>query len=226
MTSAVALMLLCALAPAQALPVPVDRWEADIAHFERADRADPPEPGAVVFLGSSSIRLWESLQDDFPGLRILRRGFGGSTIRDATRVVARIVVPYQPRLVVLYAGDNDLDEGRMPDQVRDDFVAFVERVRRELPDTPIAFIAIKPSPARAHLLEHARRANLAIAEWAKDRRELHFIDIFTPMLDGDGRPRDDLFTADRLHMNRAGYELWIERLAPVLRQFAEPRPQR
>ena len=210
-------VLLAALAPfAHAQREPADPWEADIARFEAADRVDPPAPGATLFIGSSSIRFWESLQDDFPGVRIVRRGFGGSEVRDATRFAGRIVIPYRPRLVVLYAGDNDLAAGRTPVQVRDDVAAFVTRVRRDLPDAGFAYIAIKPSPARANLLDAAREANTLVAAWVKTRPDTRFIDVFTPMLDAEGRPREDLFGPDRLHMNRAGYRIWIERITPVL----------
>ena len=201
---------------ASAQRAPTDPWEADIARFEAADQANPPKPGAALFIGSSSIRFWESLQDDFPGVRLIRRGFGGSEVRDATRFAGRIVVPYRPRLVVLYAGDNDLAAGRTPMQVRDDVAAFAARVRRDLPDATLAYIAIKPSPARASLLDAAREANTLVAAWAKTQPHTHYIDVFTPMLDADGRAREDLFGPDRLHMNRAGYRIWIERIAPFL----------
>ena len=214
----VLLVLALAWMPLSAAADMQGRWDADIARFEQADRIDPPAPGAVLFIGSSSIRFWDSLQADFPGVRILRRGFGGSTIREATLYSTRIVIPYRPRLVVLYAGDNDLAEGRTPDAVRDDFIAFTARVRRDLPDTAFAYIAIKPSPARAELLDEAQRANRAIAAWMKTQRGMHFVDVETPMLDRDGRPRRDLFGDDRLHMNRTGYEIWIERIADMLRE--------
>ena len=201
---------------AHAQLAPVDPWEADIARFEAADKAAPPAPGATLFIGSSSIRFWESLQQDFPDVRIVRRGFGGSEVRDATRFAGRIVIPYRPRLVVLYAGDNDLAAGRTPTQVRDDVVAFVARVRRDLPDAGFAYIAIKPSPARANLLDAAREANALIAAWTKTQTNTRYIDVFTPMLDAEGRAREDLFGPDRLHMNREGYRIWIERIAPAL----------
>lgn len=214
-----ALLAMSWLTSAAAQIAPPDRWEADIAAFEAADRADPPAPGGVVFIGSSSIRLWDTLHHDFPDTPIIQRGFGGSEIRDATRHAGRIVVPYRPRLVVLYAGDNDLSEGRTPELVRDDFAAFVERVRRDLPDVAIAFIAIKPSPARANLLDTARRANALVEAYARSQRAIRYIDIVTPMLGADGQPRPELFGADALHLNRSGYELWITRIAPVLREF-------
>ena len=221
MRTMVALLLATLSTFAHAQLAPVDPWEADIARFEAADRVDPPAPGATLFIGSSSIRFWETLQQDFPGVRIVRRGFGGSEVRDATRFAGRIVLPYRPRLVVMYAGDNDLAAGRTPVQVRDDVAAFVTRIRHDLPDVGFAYIAIKPSPARANLLDAAREANARVAAWLKSQREAHYIDVFTPMLDADGLPREDLFGPDRLHMNRAGYRIWIERIAPVL--DAKPR---
>lgn len=205
---------------AYAEQAPSDRWEADIAAFEAADRQQPPAAGGVLFIGSSSIRLWDTLAQDFPGVPIVRRGFGGSEVRESTRYAGRIVIPYAPRLVVLYAGDNDLAAGRTPTQVRDDAAAFVARVRKDLPKTAFAWIAIKPSPARANLLDAAREANALVATWMRTQRDVHFIDVFTPMLDARGQPREDLFGPDRLHMNRAGYAMWIERIAPVLRSPA------
>ncbi|WP_440225298.1 GDSL-type esterase/lipase family protein [Dokdonella sp. MW10] len=217
-----ALVLLFAALPAfaqRAADAP-DPWSADIAAFEAADRTNPPAPGGVLFIGSSSIRFWTSLEQDFPDVRIVRRGFGGSEVRDSTHYADRIVVPYKPRLVLLYAGDNDLAAGRSVQQVVDDFKAFVARVRKDLPDTRIAYIAIKPSPARANLLSSSRAANDAIAAWAKTQRGVELVDIFTPMLDANGVPREDIFLEDRLHMNRAGYAIWIETIGPVIRAGA------
>lgn len=192
------------------------RWEADIAAFERRDRVAMPAPGGVVFVGSSSIRMWETLAEDFPWVSTINRGFGGSRVRDALHFADRIVVPYRPRAVVFYAGDNDLQEGRTPTQVRDDFAAFAQRVQRNLPQARIAFIAIKPSPARQGLLPQVREANRLVAEYAANARHVAFLDVATPMLDGDGEPRPGLFLDDRLHMNRAGYEIWIEIVGPWL----------
>ena len=204
-------------ATASAQRAPANPWEADIRAFEQADQHTPPTTGGVLFIGSSSIRFWESLQADFPNVAIIRRGFGGSEIRDATYFAGRIVVPYRPRLIVMYAGDNDLAAGRTPQQVRDDFVAFVERVRHDLPQVAIAYIAIKPSPARMNLLGKMREANALISDVAKLGKAIRTVDVFTPMLDAEGKPRSELFGADLLHMNRAGYRVWIEKIGPVLR---------
>jgi len=148
-------------------------------------------------------------------LDVINRGFGGSEIADSTFFVDRIVIPYRPKMVVLYAGDNDLAGGRTPQQVFQDYKAFVERVHRKLPNIRIAFISIKPSPARASLLQSMREANGLIKAYAIHARRLIHIDVFTPMLDKDGSPRPELF--GRLHMNSEGYRLWKLVVAPIIR---------
>lgn len=198
--------------PPDAVSSPV--WEQDMRRFAEMETTAPPPRDAVLFVGSSSIRLWDSLAEDFAGTPVINRGFGGSEIRDSTWYADRIVIPHAPHSIVLYAGENDLNSGRTPAQVRADFAAFVDRVRRDLPDTRIAFIAIKPSPSRAHLLEAVREANAQVHEEAALRENVDFIDVFTPMLGPDGQGRRELFGADMLHMNAAGYALWREIVAP------------
>ena len=202
---------------APAIPAEVSNaeWEKDMQRFAAEDAATPPPKHAVLFVGSSSIRMWESLARDFPGVKVINRGFGGSEIRDSTWYAPRIVLPYQPETVVLYAGDNDLASGRTPRQLHDDFVAFAELVHRKLPKTRLIYISTKPSPSRAHLLEAQREAN-ALIKAESARRGFVYIDVLTPMLDAAGKPREDLFLADRLHMNAAGYALWRELLAPYV----------
>src|SRR5882762_2255584 len=124
-----------------------NKWEPEIQQFEKSDKKNPPPKGAVLFVGSSSIRMWKSLAQDFPGIEVINRGFGGSEIADSTFYVDRIVIPYRPKIVILYAGDNDLANVKTPQQVFGDYKAFVSRVQRKLPATKIAFISIKPSPA-------------------------------------------------------------------------------
>ncbi len=191
-------------------------WEADMQRFEAADAQSPPPRGGVLFIGSSSIRFWDTLAQDFPGVPVINRGFGGSELRDSTWYADRIVVPYAPRQILIYAGDNDLNAGRTPQQLHADFIAFVERVRRDLPKAKIAYISNKPSPSRAQLLSVQREANTLIAAEAK-RLGVDYIDIFTPMLDASGQPDESLFIEDRLHMNRAGYVIWQRVIAPYLK---------
>jgi len=194
-----------------------DRWEAEIAKLEKADRENPPPPGAVVFVGSSSVRRWKTLKEDFPGIPVINHGFGGSRIADCTRYIDRIVVPCRPRMVVLYAGDNDLAGRRTPTQVFEDYREFVEQVRRKLPGVPIAYISIKPSPARRKYQEAMREANEMIRAYVVGEDDLIYIDVFTPMLGPDGTPRPELFVADRLHLSKQGYDLWREIVAPHLK---------
>ena len=201
----------------QARQSPVNKWEAEIKKFEESDRQNPPAKGAVLFIGSSSIRGWQSLAEDFPGIKVTNRGFGGSEIADSTFYADRIVIPYRPRIVVFYAGDNDLANGKTPQQVFDDYKAFVSRVQRKLPTTRIAFISIKPSPARASILQSMKDANALIKAYVSDDKSLIYIDVFTPMLRSDGSPRPELFGPDRLHMNREGYSLWKSVVAQYIR---------
>lgn len=191
-------------------------WEADMQRFEAADAQSTPPRGGLLFIGSSSIRFWDTLAQDFPGVPVINRGFGGSELRDSTWYADRIIVPYAPRQILIYAGDNDLNAGRTPQQLRADFIAFVERVRRDLPKAKIAYISNKPSPSRAQLLPVQRAANTLIAAEA-ERLGVDYIDIFTPMLDASGQPDESLFIEDRLHMNRAGYVIWQRAIAPYLK---------
>lgn len=192
------------------------RFEAEIRAFEAADQATPPPLRGVVFIGSSSIRNWTDVAADFPGVPLLNRGFGGSTLADVVHYAGRILLPYQPRLVVLYAGDNDLAEGRSPAVVLRDYQAFVALVRRSLPETRIVFIAIKPSGARWALIEQIRAANALVRRQAGTDPRLLYVDVFTPMLGPNGRPREELFVADRLHLSRRGYALWRDLLTPIV----------
>ena len=203
----------------QSVPVsPDSQWEESIARFAAVDREHAPAPGGVVFVGSSSIRLWNDLETSFRDAPvILKRGFGGWKMSDCTRYLDRLVIPYKPRLVLVYAGDNDLAEGRSPQDVLRNFVKFVEDIHKELPATRIAYISIKPSPARAALIPQVRETNEMIRRYVAVGQNLEFIDVFTPMLDPDGRPRAELFRADALHLNGAGYALWKAVIAPHVR---------
>ena len=222
LASLLTLLIACAAAPPAPqgpprIPEQVSNadWEQDMQRFAALDAASPPPRHGVLFVGSSSIRLWETLAEDFPGVPVINRGFGGSELRDSTFYADRIVVPYAPRQIVLYAGENDLQAGRTPQQVEQDFRTFVQRVRRDLPKARIAYISNKPSPLRVGLLEAQRQAN-ALIQAEAERLHVDYIDVFTPMLNVNGQPREELFIEDRLHMNRAGYELWRQKVAPYL----------
>jgi len=185
------------------------RWQSELNAFAQADREHPPGDGGVLFVGSSTIRMWPDIARDFRQLPVvINRGFGGSTMEDASLFARELVVRYKPRLVLVYAGDNDLAEGRTPMQVLESFARFANTVRSELPDTRIAFISVKPSPSREKLMPQIRETNDAIAAYLRRLPNSQYIDVYTPMLGADGRPRAELFRADQLHMNDQGYRLW------------------
>lgn len=189
-------------------------WAGDMAQFAAQDATSPPPRGGIEFIGSSSIRMWESLATDFPGQPVFNRGFGGSEVRDSTWYADRIVIPYAPCKVFFYAGDNDLNSGRSPAQVHDDVVAFVKRVHRDLPSTTVEYISIKPSPSRANLLPAINEANAMIKAALATLPNTGYTDVYTPMLGADGQPRAALFREDMLHMTPEGYAIWRKALAP------------
>lgn len=219
-----ALVAGCASAPSAVPPVAVTvdaasspEWVDDMRHFAAQDAAKPPPTRPVVFTGSSSIRLWQTLAEDFPGVAVLNRGFGGSQLRDVVHYADQLAIHYRPRMILVYGGDNDIDAGRSPQQVLSDFRALLARVHRDLPKVPIAYISIKPSPLRASQLDAQREANALVRTEAGKWPHVEFIDVFTPMLGADGQPRAELFIEDRLHMNRDGYVLWRKIVMPYLR---------
>jgi lysophospholipase L1-like esterase len=197
--------------------IDLDRFEPEIRAFEASDRAAMPAPNGIVFVGSSSIRRWTSLAADFPGLPVLNRGFGGSTFPEANRYVSRLVLPYRPRTIVLYEGDNDIATGRTPQQVLADYREFVRLVRGALPSARIVVVGIKPSPSRWQLADQQREANRLVREAVATDTLQSYVDVFAPMLGAGGRPEPALFVADSLHMTPAGYAIWRAQVAPRLR---------
>jgi lysophospholipase L1-like esterase len=191
------------------------RWEHEIWTFEASDRTNPPPRDGFLFIGSSSFRLWKTMAQDFPGKPVINRGFGGSEIADSTAFASRIIFPYHPRMILLYAGDNDLAQGKSSEQVVADYRAFVRTVREQLPKTQIAFVSIKPSPSRWRLKDKIHEVNQQIA--AMQDQGLLFIDVYQSMLGPDGNPREDLFMPDRLHPNAKCYQLWASLIGPYLK---------
>lgn len=192
------------------------KWEKEISAFETADKENPPKKGGILFTGSSSIRLWKTLAQDFPHHNVLNRGFGGSEISDAVQLFERIVTPYEPRTIVMYSGGNDINSGKSPEQVAGDFRTFTEAVRAKLPNTRIMYISITGNPARWKQVEKVKRANQMIQEYCSQTPGMTYIDVFTKMLGDDGKPRPEIFSKDGLHMNEKGYELWRDIVGPYL----------
>lgn len=202
----------------------VIRWESEIAAFAAADRTHSPPRNAVLFVGSSSIRLWKTLAQDFSGTPVINRGFGGSQISDSVYYADRIVRPFSPRLIVFYAGGNDLNAGKTPDEVFRDYRAFVTKVHAALPQTRIAFISTAPNPARWRLVNEMKRLNELVAQHTQKNPQLIFIDVFHRMLGPDGQPLPDIYAADKLHLNAQGYRLWTEIIRPRVEAEMKRRP--
>ena len=192
------------------------KWEKEIAAYEQMDRTNPPPTGALLFIGSSTVRLWKTLAQDFPGHRVINRGFGGSEIVDSTHFAERVILPCKPRMVFLRAGGNDLNAGKPPEQVFADFKGFVAKVHSKLPETEIVFISLSPSIARWKQADKEKAVNTMIEEYVRKTPRLKYIETYPVPLGPDGRPRPELFVADKLHFNAAGYKLLAEIVRPYL----------
>ncbi|WP_020606695.1 GDSL-type esterase/lipase family protein [Spirosoma spitsbergense] len=192
-------------------------FENEIRAFEKADSATPPPRNPILFTGSSSIRFWSSLATDFPGKPVLNRGFGGSQLSDVMRYADRIIIPYHPKQIVIYAGENDIAAGQTGQQTFDRFVALFEYIRQKLPKVPVAFIAIKPSPSRRKYFAENDTANRLIKDYLAKQKKARFVDIRPVMLQPNGQPVPDLFRQDSLHMLPAGYERWTKVVKPYLK---------
>jgi lysophospholipase L1-like esterase len=191
------------------------RYEKEFAAFEALDRTSPPPAGQIVFVGSSTIVDWDPARY-FPDLTIINRGLWGSSLIDSVRLVDRIVLPYQPRLVVVYAGDNDIDSGQTSEDVTVQFERFARAIHATLPQTRIVFIGIKPSPQRWLTIDRARAANERIRTLCSRDDRLAYLDVDGVMLGWDEKPRKDLFAGDGLHLSPQGYQLWTTLLRPFL----------
>ena len=191
-----------------------ERWEKTIAAFEAADKTRPSPPGRDPVHRLLHDLRWKTLAQDFPEHKVINRGFGGSQIADCIFYADRIVIPYQPRLIVLRAGGNDIHAGKTPEQVRADFQAFVEKVRAKLPKVRIAYMTINATPARWANVEREKKANQLIKDYIAKGENLDYIDTFDATMGADGKPREELFVKDRLHFNAEGYKI----LAAIVRK--------
>ncbi|MEZ5292290.1 MAG: GDSL-type esterase/lipase family protein [Vicinamibacterales bacterium] len=199
------------------------RFEKDIAAFEAADRTSPPPPGAVLFVGSSSITNWD-VAAAFPALTTIRRGYGGSHVSDTLHFADRIIFPYRPKVVVFYAGDADVAAGKSARQIAEDTGALVALIHRRLPETQVLVIGTKPSPAHWEHIQTIREANRIVRTWmATDGRAL-FADVEPALLGPDGQPRPDFYTENRLNLNERGYAAWTAAVRPAVERLAARTP--
>ncbi len=184
-----------------------ERWEKDISKLEEAARKNPPPKGGLLFVGSSSIRLWD-LKSALPERNAINCGFGGSEVEDSVYYADRLVIPHEPSIVFLYAGDNDIGGGKSAERVVADYRRFVKTIHAALPQTQIVFLPIKPSLARWEKWPEMNEANQTIKKLSGENPLLHFLDTISPSLTKDGQPDPALFQKDGLHLNAKGYAVW------------------
>jgi lysophospholipase L1-like esterase len=192
------------------------QWEKEVAAYETADRENPPPKGGVLFIGSSTIRLWKTLAEDFAQHKVINRGFGGSEIVDSTHFADRLIFPHEPKQVFLRAGGNDIHAGRAPKEVAADFAEFVRVVHARLPKAEVLYIAVNPAPARWGETDKYRALNRLIRKMALEMPRVGFVDAFDVSLTPEGDARPDLFVKDGLHFSAAGYKRLAERVRPFL----------
>lgn len=222
-----AAMSLARPAPAEESPAkpaadPATKWESEVRAYEKKDQESPPPAGAILFVGSSTIRMWQTLEKDFAPLKVIGRGIGGCTVPDLVYYADRVVIAYKPQTVVFYAGDNDVASKTPAEKVAQDFKAFVEKVRKALPAARILFISIKPSPSRARVWDEAKKANQFVREFLEKTPNAGYVDTAQVLMDAQGKPRPELFRDDMLHMNAKGYELWVPVLKAALERALAP----
>lgn len=192
------------------------KWEKDITAIEAKIKSGESAPGSIVFVGSSSIRMWK-LNDSFPDLKTSNHGFGGSQMADSVHFFERIVAPVKPSIIVVYAGDNDIAQKKSPETVAADFAQFCAKVKEQLPDCrKVVYVSIKPSVKRWALAETIKSANKLIESQCAMDDQLQYLDVWTPMLDASGQPRPELLLKDGLHMTTDGYKIWNDALQPLL----------
>lgn len=193
-------------------------WEPELRAFDRADALNPPEPGRVVFVGSSSIRFWDTLAEDMAPWPVLRRGFGGCRMSDVLHHAERVCLRYAPSAVVLYAGDNDLGalSRTTPEQVAEQLGRFEALLHGRFPQAQLFVLSIKPSPLRWRQWPRMQQANAAMKALVEARPGCAWVEVAEPMLGEDGRPRRALYGRDGLHLSAQGYALWAERVRGAL----------
>jgi enterochelin esterase-like enzyme/lysophospholipase L1-like esterase len=202
--------------PYAAAPVGASRFERVVRAYEAADEASFPPRGAILLAGDSQFYRWKTFQEDLKGYTVVNRGIDSFQLSDLIDYADRIVIPYAPRMIVLHVGGNDVHNGKSPDQVLRDFKSFVAKVRARLPHVVIAFSSITPGPGRWDEAERRKATNQALKAYIARERRLAFVDLWDAMLTPEGRPREDLWVADRIHPNRAGYLLRVKLMRPLL----------
>lgn len=191
-------------------------FQNEIDAFKAKDATAMPAKGGILFIGSSSLRKWTDLEKVYAKYGAINRGFGGSTLANAIYYADDIIFPYQPRQIVIYSGENDIAEGASPEITADRFKILFDIIRKKMPEVPIDFISIKPSPSRAQLMPEFLYANALIKVFLAKQSNTGFINVYDNMLAADGKPMPDIFLDDNLHMKQNGYDIWIKAITPFL----------
>lgn len=195
------------------------RFEKEIRSFEQWDAKNSAPDRAVLFVGSSSIRFWNTAEA-FPGYPVINRGFGGSHITDVLFYYKRLIGRFDPSLIVFYCGENDIYSGQSTQRVFNDYLELLDRISNDFPDAHFLYVSIKPSSSRLEHSERFAEFNRMVEEYNQSNEVLHYIDLASPLTNANGRPDDSLFVDDRLHLNEKGYELWTDRLSGFLDEIA------
>ncbi len=193
-----------------------NRFEGNVQKYEAADRANPPPQHAILLLGDSQFYRWKTVAEDLPDFTIVNRGIDSFQTSDLIHFSDRLIAPYHPRMIVLHIGGNDIHGGKSPEQVLADFKTFVAKVRSAMPTIRIAFSSITPGPGRWDEAARRKEANRLVKDYIASQPNLLFIDLWDAMLTADGRPREDLWVADRVHPNHAGYLVRVKIMRPLL----------
>ncbi len=193
------------------------RYQKEIDEFKKQDSENAPPRKAVLFVGSSSFRMWKDVQSAFPDTKIINRGFGGSTLADVITHIDNVIFAYEPKQIVIYCGENDIASGETPQTVLDRFDKLFTAIREKMPRVPVAFVSMKPSPSREKYREDIIRGNSLIREYLAGKKNTVYVDVYSRMLDDTGKPKSDIFLDDDLHMNAKGYAIWTDALKPVLK---------
>lgn len=216
------LPLLLLLAVSSFAQTPENRFEKQVQAYEAADKTAPPPKGAILLVGDSQFYRWKTLGEDLPGYSIVNRGIDSFQFADILHFFDRLVLPYQPRLIVLHVGGNDVHNGKAPEQVLADFKTFVAKVRAAQPKVPIAFSSLTPGPGRWDEADRRKQTNQLLKDYTATQKNLHFVDLWDAMLTKDGQPREDLWVADRIHPNHEGYLVRVKIMRPLLGKPDQP----
>ena len=192
------------------------RFENVVRSYEAVDKTNPPPRNAILLVGDSQFYRWKTLNEDLPGYTVINRGIDSFETSDMLYFADRIALPYQARLIILHIGGNDVHGGKSAEQVLADFKAFVAKVRAVQPTVPIAFSSMTPGPSRWEESDRRKEANQVIKNYIATQPGLLFIDLWDSMLTPEGKPRMDLWVADGVHPNHAGYLLRVKIMQPLL----------